>query len=213
MENLVQVPDRCKGRPGFVLAFCVARSIFKAGGAEKQIEIPRPFVAVAEQQDGVLAVRMEEIRGKNFLELKMPLDTRKPKMKIHNDDWPSRSFHDMAQTAAPLLDTPGEVEVFTICERPARECRVAIAADLELDIATESVMIAEHIRQYFGKIEVAAARHAVVDFLQRNDIGLFGFADTRNALRVELAVVADGLMDVVCQDGNQQRRNLLHGQG
>jgi hypothetical protein len=74
-------------------------------------------------------------------------------------------------------------------------------------------MIAEHFAQHRGEIEVPTARHAVVDFLQRNDIGLFGFADTRNALRVELAVVADGLMDVVCQDGNQQRRNLLHGQG
>ena len=74
-------------------------------------------------------------------------------------------------------------------------------------------MVAKHFAEYLGEVQVTAAGHAVVDLLQGDDVGFFGFADARDSFRVKLAVVADCLMDVICQDGNQQGRNLLHGQG
>ncbi|GAB4432753.1 MAG: hypothetical protein OHK0011_15690 [Turneriella sp.] len=75
------------------------------------------------------------------------------------------------------------------------------------------MVVTQHFPEHLGEVKVPAAGHAVVHFLQSDDIGFFGFADTRDAFWTKLAVIADCLMDVICQDSNQQGRNLLHGQG
>lgn len=74
-------------------------------------------------------------------------------------------------------------------------------------------MVAKHFAEYLGEVQVTAAGHAVVDLLQGDDVGFFGFADPCNALGIKFAVVTDCLVDVVCEDGDQQKRNLLQGQG
>jgi len=58
-----------------------------------------------------------------------------------------------------------------------------------------------------------AARHPVIDFLQCDDVGIFCRANPRNALRIKLAIIANRLVDVVCENRDRQTGNLLLGQG
>ena len=135
----------------------------------------------------------------------MALDARQTEVKVHHEQVALGCMHDVAETSSFFLNCPGEVDILADRERPARKRGVAIRADFQFDVRADPVVKAESFTEHRCEIEVAAARHPVIDFLQRHDICLFGFADLSDALGVKFAVGADRLMDVICQNSN------LHG--
>ena len=130
----------------------------------------------------------------------MTLNAREAEVKIHQKQIAGRRVDDITEATAFLLNCPCQIDVFSVGEWPAGECRIAVSADFELNVFAQTVVVTQALTQVSREVAVSASRHAVVDLLQGHDVGALVFTDTRDTLWVKAAIIADRLVDIVCQN-------------
>ncbi len=116
---------------------------------------------------------------------------------------PARNVKTRVLGSAAFAPRHGQIDVPLAADREVREGGVAVAALLEHHVhAHRAIAIAQLAGQQRRQVEMVRARRAAIDLLQQHDVGVVMPEDLDDPLRGELAVHADRLVDVVCQQAH-----------
>src|ERR1043165_7663309 len=180
----------------------------KAGWTEQVAEPAVHVVEIAADDDRRLVMEVgERMAVEERAELDLPFEPREPEVHVVDvhraiDVVVADADHGV-QSAAGFLEPPREIDVRALDQRVAREDRVAVvatAADLDVRVPGPVAKTAQR-GEHVGLPVAAAARNALVDFLEKQHIRVELAQHLGGALGLVAPVdAADALVDVVADE-------------